>query len=311
MDFIDTAIRNLPAIPEWQKEVRIDHIYTEALLQACSVWGIKSLGEVAAGRRGKLVCSTEQLGPAPNIYDDVRIVSAWIPPYSIDKPVQFHYSSKRVRSDTLRSNLADGNKIALIAEFHAEIEEAIIFHPLVMGFPWLEAAAQADFDPMWLAFDFYEHYIEDFDEFSRVKDVGESTDVSPMKAVSEHAFKICLSKILGDSPPRDWGGEQSDFFSAHLHLSGRRLKAAFILKGPARFEPMKLTHLGKNANQIVRLAHEPAEILFLQHSHDILSDVRETLRAFAVQPSRPRRYCLIDGVTPSGCCKLMAYITKR
>src|SRR6267142_2995320 len=72
MDFIDTAIRNLPAIPEWQKEVRIDHIYTEALLQACSVWGIKSLGEVAAGRRGKLVCSTEQLGPAPNIYDDVR-----------------------------------------------------------------------------------------------------------------------------------------------------------------------------------------------------------------------------------------------
>jgi hypothetical protein len=164
-----------------------------------------------------------------------------------------------------------------------------------MGFPWLEASPETDFEPMWLACDFYEHYIEDVDEFSKVKEVAEPADAGPMSAVSEYAFKLCLSKILGDSPPSDWGGEQSDFFGAHLHLCGRRLKAAFLLKGPARFEPMKLTHLGKNANQIVRLAHEPAEILFVQHSHDILSDVRETLRAFAVQPSRPRRYCLIDG----------------
>src|SRR5580658_8775892 len=212
MDYIDAAIRGRPALPDWQKEVRIDHIYTAALLEACSVWGVKSLGEVAAARKGKLVCSTEQLAPAPEIYDDARVVSTWAPPYSIDKPFQFHYSSKRVRSDTLRSNLAKGNRIALIAEFHIETSDAIIFHPLVMGFPWLEASAETDFEPMWLACDFYEHYIEDFDEFSKVKEAEEPADVGPMSAVSEYAFKLCLSKILGDSPPPDWGGEQSDFF---------------------------------------------------------------------------------------------------
>ena len=58
---------------------------------------------------------------------------------------------------------------------------------------------------------------------------------------------------------------------------------------------MNLNHLGKNNDQIVRLSHEPAQVLIVQHCHDILPSVRETLRAFAVQPSRPRRYCLIDG----------------
>ena len=44
-----------------------------------------------------------------------------------------------------------------------------------------------------------------------------------------------------------------------------------------------------------RLAAEPADVLILQHCHEIGSAVRATLRSFAVQPSRARRYCLIDG----------------
>jgi hypothetical protein len=58
---------------------------------------------------------------------------------------------------------------------------------------------------------------------------------------------------------------------------------------------MGLNNLGKNNDQIVRLASEPADVLIVQHCHDILPAVRQTLRAFAVQPGRPRRYCLIDG----------------
>jgi len=58
---------------------------------------------------------------------------------------------------------------------------------------------------------------------------------------------------------------------------------------------MKLTHLGKNNDQILRLAEEPADVLFVQHCHDISPVVRKTLRAFAVQPGNPRRYCLVDG----------------
>jgi len=58
---------------------------------------------------------------------------------------------------------------------------------------------------------------------------------------------------------------------------------------------MGLNHLGKNNDQIVRLAQEPAEILIVQHCHEIKPAVRSTLRAFAVRPFGSRRYCLIDG----------------
>jgi len=113
----------------------------------------------------------------------------------------------------------------------------------------------------------------------------------------------CVAELLGDTSAKDWGGETSDYYTSHLRLHGRRVTAAFLLKGPARFEPMGLNHLGKNNDQIVRLADEPADVLIVQHCHDILPAVRKTLRAFSVQPSRSRRYCLIcrsyRGVSPT------------
>ena len=86
-----------------------------------------------------------------------------------------------------------------------------------------------------------------------------------------------------------------DELAAHITLNNRRTTAAFLLKGPSHFSPMKLNHLGKNNDQIVRLAKEPAQVLFVQHCHEVTPAVRETLRAFAVQPGNPRRFCIIDG----------------
>jgi hypothetical protein len=40
---------------------------------------------------------------------------------------------------------------------------------------------------------------------------------------------------------------------------------------------------------------EPANVLVIQHCHDILPAVIETLKIFATQPSNPRHYCVIDG----------------
>jgi hypothetical protein len=116
-----------------------------------------------------------------------------------------------------------------------------------------------------------------------------------MRLISEAAVKTCFAEILGDRAGKDWGGETSDYYTAHLRIGGRRVTAAFLFKWPARFEPMDLAHLGKKNDQIVRLADESADVLIVQHCHDILPVVRKTLRAFAVQPSRPRRYCCIDG----------------
>jgi hypothetical protein len=293
---ITDRIAQLPEMPEWQKRVQIDHIHTSAVLFLCEQWGIKSLGQLVADRCGRLFCSTEMLAPCPEVYRQARAVSVWAPPWQAPYRVEFHYSTAHVASDTLRELLHTGGTVSVIAEFYSATGNVLVFHPLVMGNPWLvQDEGEDDFGAMWFGRTYYEQFVEDFDEFARVREVDTPSDSEPMRCVTERAFKACLQKLLGGTAQADWGGEQSDFFSSHMHLGGRRKTAAFLLKGPSRFAPMGLDHLGKNNDQIVRLAHEPAEVLVVQHCHDILQPVRETLRAFAVQPSRPRRYCLIDG----------------
>lgn len=148
---------------------------------------------------------------------------------------------------------------------------------------------------IWWHYEFFENFIEDFDEFSKVRNLEKPKSYEPMRHISEKAFKKALALIVGGEVSTDWGGETSDYFTSHLHLGAKRVTAAFLLKGPARFAPMALNHLGKNNDQIVRLSQEPANVLIIQHCHEILPAVRSTLRAFAVQPYGSRRYCLIDG----------------
>jgi hypothetical protein len=68
-----------------------------------------------------------------------------------------------------------------------------------------------------------------------------------------------------------------------------------MFKGPSKFHPMKLADLGKNGDQINRLYEEPAQLLVLQHCHEVSSAVRKMMLAFANQIGNPRAFCIIDG----------------
>jgi hypothetical protein len=296
MKVVDELIAKLPDLPDWQRAVRIDHVYKDVFLTFCEIYKIKSLEEALATKGGHLISSVEKLAPCPEVYDSPRAVSRWIPRGSPDEAVEFHYSTGLIASDTLRTRLHSGSTISIVAEYSHRTSSALVFDPILMGFPWVRTSDPAWADKvMWFGNQFFENYVEDFEEFAKVRAIARPRDISTMASISEHAFKLALCEILGDEPKSDWGGETSDHFTDHLHLEGRRVSGAFVLKGPAMFKPMGLNHLGKNNNQIVRLHNEPADVLFVQHCHEILADVRSTLRAFAVQPSRARRYCLIDG----------------
>lgn len=295
---IDDLIRQLPEMPDWMRVTRINHIYKNVALTFCQVNGIRTLGEVIHDHNGQMFCSTEPLGPCPEIYDsqDQRLVSPWAPYADVDTRVELHYSRRHISSDTLNGELYEGTELSIIAHLHRLNGDTLIFHPLVIGNPWLHTEDPKWADTViWWGRNFFEHFIEDFAEFSKVREVPEPVDPGPMQHISERAFKKALGMILGDVVASDWGGEMSDYVSAHLHLGDKRVTGAFLLKGPAHFAPMGLNHLGKNNDQIYRLSMEPADVLFVQHSHDVLPAVRATLRAFAVQPSKPRRYCIIDG----------------
>jgi len=297
MNVIDDFTKRLPpTLPDWMQRVRVDHIYKDVLLKFCELNGIYTLGQILAAGRGHMFCSTDLILPCPQIYDEKRVCSDIRPAGKARHHVRLEYSTEFVLSDTLRAALHRGALLSVVAIFDRKENGCLVFRPLVIGMPWLRSNDPVWSDKvMWWNRDFFEHFVEDFDEFAKVREIPKPDSIEPMQSISEKAFKSCLANILGDRASKDWGGEQSDHFTAHIHLNGRRTTAAFLLKGPAKFSPMTLNHLGKNNDQIYRLAQEPAEVLFVQHSHDITPAVRATLRAFAVQPGNARRYCLIDG----------------
>lgn len=296
MQIVDDALRALPPLPEGLLRVRIDKIYADVALTFCKILPAPALREVIVASRGRIFCSTEALAPCADVYEAERTHSDVIVLGETEYDVRLEYSTAHISSDTLRMELNKGAELSVIATLNRKVGRLLVFRPLVIGAPWLRSDnPKVDDYAMWWGHDFYEHWIEDFDEFARVVEQPTPDHIEPMRTVSEKAFKACLGVILGESVSKDWGGETSDHFTAHIHLRGKRTSGAFLLKGPAHFAPMTLNHLGKNNDQIYRLAQEPAEVLIVQHCHDISPAVRATLRAFAVQPSRPRRYCLVDG----------------
>lgn len=296
MKLVDQLIGQIPPMPAALYEVRIDHTYSQVLLGFCEALKVKTLGELLASGNGHLFCSTEQFQPSPNVYHAARVESVISPPGNAEYSVILEYSTEHIRSDTLRMELDRGATLSVVAKFRRKEENTLCFHPLVMGGPWMSHEDEQIANwAMWANLDHFENFIEDFDEFKEVLNFDKPADTEPMRGISEAAFKTCLARLLGDSVKKDWGGEMSDHFTSQLHLAGRRLTGAFLLKGPSRFQPMTLNHLGKNNDQIFRLSQQPADVFFVQHCHEIEPAVRATLRAFAVQPGRPRRYCLIDG----------------
>ncbi len=121
-------------------------------------------------------------------------------------------------------------------------------------------------------------------------------DLAVLKAVSEEQTKTWLAEILGEPEvPKDWGGEQYDLWTDRITLNGKHVQAAIALKGPAKFHPMTVADLGKNGDQISRLAQTAADLLVVQHCHAVTAQVVHVLHAYAANPANPRRYLVIDG----------------
>jgi len=144
-----------------------------------------------------------------------------------------------------------------------------------------------------------EVFVDNIDTFQQVQNTKRSTqqaDLQVLRNLPEKDIKRAFAEIIGEATvPKDWGGERSDLFTSWLKLETQRISAAFAFKGPAKFHPMTVADLGKNGDQIDRLFSEPADMLLLQHCHEITAGVRGMMRAYAQQMGNPRLFCLIDG----------------
>jgi hypothetical protein len=286
-----------------------NHVMVDLALAACREHQVRTLGEVLHDpKEGQLFASTEDLAGTKDVYKLARVRNRVLLPYQKLPRVVLEFGTEHILNDTGRLEQSSKHRVTIIGQVRSNSGTEIILAPLIMGAPSLEHPTNLKIGiPMpELAFhgwDWYETLPEDIDEFAKMKDVAVSTAdewVECMRQVKEETVKIAIAGLLGDNIQKDWGGEECDHFSADVHLCGARVTAAFALKGPAggkKFKPMTPAMLGKHGDQIYRLAQTPARLLVVQHCHDVRPSVRDTLRSFAVRPSDPRRYCVVDGKT--------------
>jgi hypothetical protein len=284
-----------------------NHLIVDLVLETCRRNDVPTLGEVLKSpREGQTFCSTEELAGTKGIWKLARVRNQVLLPYQRQPRVFLEFGTEHICNDTGKGEQSSKHKVSIIGQVRNVEDSEIALSPIIMGAPTLvHPRNQAIGIPMqqlfWYGWEWYETLPEDIDEFRKMKrvtveSVGEWSEC--MRGVPEEQVKAIFAGLLADHLRNDWGGEECDHFTASVHLSGTRLTAAFALKGPAggkKFRPMTPSMLGKHGDQIYRLAQTPARLLVVQHCHEILPSVRDTLRSFAVRPHDPRRYCLING----------------
>ncbi len=231
-----------------------------------------------------------QTGPLPSAY-------AKLDQLKPELRLTFDYHPEHLTSMSAWNALKGQARMFLMAVVTQILDNEIKVQPYVIGNLVEQRGALIAGPGRWL--NHLEVHIDQIDSFALVEGIPRATSkraLDPLKSIPEQDVKEAIAEIIGEAMvPKDWGGEKSDMFSSGVMLEGRRISTAFALKGPAKFRPMTMAELGKNGDQINRLYEEPADLLVLQHCHEITPPVRRVMRAFAQQMGNPRSYCVIDG----------------
>jgi hypothetical protein len=157
MSVIDDQTRRLPAdLPDWQKSVRLDHIYARTMLLWCQANCVASLRQIKAKRQGRIFCSNEEIGPARAIGEG-RVSNQILLEDDCDERLEVQYSTRHIHGDTPRERLRDGGyTMSIIAELRQVNGNVVIFDPIVMGSPWLEADEAGPYQSIaWYSSEFY------------------------------------------------------------------------------------------------------------------------------------------------------------
>lgn len=213
------------------------------------------------------------------------------------KKLVFEFSKSGLVNDTAYTRMSGSTRLFAFGYIAAVDEATIRAVPYAVGD--LVATNHAIASPFVPALELRP---EEIDQFAGMDETWfpSKAEFSRMRMIPERVVKELICCLLGEhSVPSDWGGEEGDVLSANLLVNGRRHTSAFLLKGPARFHPMKPADLGKNGDQLYRLFNIPARIYVVQHCHAIGAAVRKQAEAFALARSfvAPCQIVFMDGVT--------------
>jgi hypothetical protein len=208
------------------------------------------------------------------------------------------FNPSRLTSSTSNIELSGTRHQFMLGHVARSAENDVELRPLAIATRLLQPpeghAAEWAPHPRWQRVD-----VSEVEQFARIDFSVAPGALDAMRTVPEASVKAALAALIGEPTiPKDWGGEQSDLWTTRLRLEGRPHSAAFLLKGPAggsMWRPMKIGMLGKNGDQLQRLATSPAEVLVVQHCHEIGPHVVSMLESLASDMRNPRRFMVIDG----------------
>lgn len=141
--------------------------------------------------------------------------------------------------------------------------------------------------------------IDDIDSFSPIKDVKLSKS-EKNEPIDEEFFQKGLQNVLHeDGIFTDWGGETDDLYTNKIIIEGKRIFAAFGLKGKGKQGKLTPKKMGKQGDQIQRLFRAPADAYFIQYWAQIDESIVEQMHLFAIAKSalggNRIYYGIIDG----------------
>lgn len=205
------------------------------------------------------------------------------------------YNAERVTGSTSGEQLSRTKRQFVLGYVQSIAGNEIELRPILIAHRWLRPTPEIQ---GWIPRDPAHVWPAAIDQFAGV-DFGQrvtEADLNILKNFPERNIKAAFAEILGEPEvPNDWGGEQFDLWTSRLSIKGQQVRAAFAFKGPAKFHPMTISDLGKNGDQIDRLAQTAADLIVVQHCHAITAPVVNMLKAYASSPQNPKRYMTIDG----------------
>lgn len=217
--------------------------------------------------------------------------------WQIGAKLEFEFHDEHLTSESAWSQMAGQQRkfvLGLVADIQGGVIKCIPY--VIANIVNPHSRMPGDGGPWYNHLEVHVPQIDSFEKMKTIQDSLTKASLDLLKNVPEADVKAAFAEIINEPMvPKDWGGEASDLFSSRVVLDGQRISTALLLKGPAKFHPMTPADLGKNGDQIGRLFGEPADLLVLQHCHEVTVGVRKQMRAYAQQMGNPRRFCIIDG----------------
>jgi hypothetical protein len=282
-------------------EAALPYILAEKLAEALPTLGVSELATCALKqdlRTGQIVGAEHEFGfqrdwdhDAPG-YKPVTFTAV----LDAGRPVRVTgtFNSARTASSSATGNLTGSRRAYLIGTVTDLASERIELRPVFIG---IRSLVDDDLAAEGLApgLRVYPSDIGQFRGIDFACPVSEA-ELEAVLHVPEDTVKRAFAGLIGESyVPKDWGGERSDLYSSRVFARGCQVSAAWLFKGPSYPRAMDVKALGKNGDQIDRLFTEPADLLVLQHCHQIKPTVVGMMDAYAHDARRPRSFMIIDG----------------